>query len=90
MRLVAWNLFFIFCLNYGNGHAQGLFDFGSEALSQFSRGKAEQDAGNLKEAILWYKKAIETDSRHFHSYHKSHHNIPLLSLILSYYYSASP
>lgn len=69
MRLVAWNLFFIFCLNYGNGHAQGLFDFGSEALSQFSRGKAEQDEGNLKEAILWYKKAIQTDSRHFHSYH---------------------
>ena len=69
MRLVVWNLFFIFCLGCTDGQAQGLFDFGSEASSQFSRGKAEQDEGNLKEAIRWYKKAIKTDPRHYHSYH---------------------
>jgi len=67
MRLVALNFFFFFSISYG--YAQGLFDFGSEALSQFSRGKAEQDAGNLKEAISWYKKAIKTDPSHYHSYH---------------------
>ena len=69
MRLVACNFFFLLWMSCGNGQAQGLFDFGSEALSQFSRGKAEQDSGNFKEAISWYKKAIKTDPSHFHSYH---------------------
>ena len=46
-------------------HAQGLFDFGGEALSQYNRGKAEQDAGDLKEAVRWYKKAIATDDSYF-------------------------
>ena len=44
---------------------QGLFDFGSEATSQFNRGKLEQDAGKFKEAIKWYKKAIETEPKHY-------------------------
>ena len=47
---------------------QGLFDFGGEALTQYNRGKAEQDAGNLKEAVRWYKKAIETDDKYYSAY----------------------
>ena len=48
--------------------AQGLFDFGGEATTQYNRGKLEQDSGNLKEAVRWYKKAIETEPRHYESY----------------------
>ena len=48
--------------------AQGLFDFGGEATTQFNRGKLEQDAGNFKEAVRWYKKAIETEPKFYESY----------------------
>ena len=51
--------------------AQGLFDFGGEATTQYNRGKLEQDSGNLKEAVWWYKKAIETEPRHYQSYNNN-------------------
>ena len=59
---------FIFSPSTSKLFGQGLFDFGSEATSQFNRGKLEQDAGKFKEAIKWYKKAIETEPRHYESY----------------------
>ena len=68
MRVSPVLVLTVLVLGVVKAHGQGLFDFGGEAVSQFNRGKAAQDAGNLKQAVTWYKKTIATDDRYFRAY----------------------
>ena len=58
MKIISVLYLFFFTSFFIDGaKAQGLFDFGGEATTQYNRGKLEQDSGNFKEAVRWYKKA---------------------------------